>query len=213
MVGYSLWGCKESDMTEQLHIFLLYITRRAWQPTPIFLPWESPWTADPGRLQSMGSQRIGYDWVTKHSTLYNIVTINQSSLVAQLVKNLLQCRRLGFDPWVRKIPWRRKWQPTPVLLPGEFHGQRSSAGYSPWDPKESDMTVQLTFTFNDKPAPNINVVYKTQIEHSRGTQSLFMYLQIQQTLLRLQRLKKVFCMHWWRVRNKLQLYSAQELLN
>ena len=39
--------------------------------------------------------------------------------------------RLGFDPWVRKIPWRRVWQPTPVLLPGESHGQRRLAGYSP----------------------------------------------------------------------------------
>jgi len=41
------------------------------------------------------------------------------------------CRRCGFNPWVRKIPWRRKWQPTPVLLPGKSHGQRSLAGYSP----------------------------------------------------------------------------------
>ena len=43
-----------------------------------------------------------------------------------------QCRRhrrLGFNPWVRKIPWRRKWQPTPVLLPGDFYGQRSLVGY------------------------------------------------------------------------------------
>ena len=40
-------------------------------------------------------------------------------------------RRRGLDPWVRKIPWRRKWQPTPVFLPGECHGQRSLAGYSP----------------------------------------------------------------------------------
>ena len=37
-----------------------------------------------------------------------------------------------FDHWVRKIPWRRKWQPTPVFLPGEPHGQRSLAGFSPW---------------------------------------------------------------------------------
>ena len=36
------------------------------------------------------------------------------------------------DPWIRKSLWRRKWQPTPVILPGEFHGQRSLAGYSPW---------------------------------------------------------------------------------
>ena len=55
-----------------------------------------------------------------------------SSLVAQLVKNLLQCRRPGFDPWVRKIPWRRKWQPNPVFLPGESYGQRGLAGYSSW---------------------------------------------------------------------------------
>ena len=49
-------------------------------------------------------------------------------------------KRHGFDPWVGKIPWSRKWQPTPVFLRGKFHGQRSLAGYSPWDPKESAMT-------------------------------------------------------------------------
>ena len=42
---------------------------------------------------------------------------------------------LGFDPWVRKVPWRRKWQPTPVFLPGKPHGQRSLVGYSPWGRK------------------------------------------------------------------------------
>ena len=52
----------------------------------------------------------------------------------------LECRRPGFDPWVGKIPWRRIWQPTPVLLPGESHGGRSLVGYSPWGHKESDMT-------------------------------------------------------------------------
>ena len=44
----------------------------------------------------------------------------------------LQCRKHGFDPWVGKILWRRKWQPAPVLLPGKSHGQRSLEGYSPW---------------------------------------------------------------------------------
>ena len=43
-----------------------------------------------------------------------------------------QCKRHEFDPWVRKIPWRRKWQPTPVFLPGKSQGQRSLMGYSPW---------------------------------------------------------------------------------
>ena len=46
----------------------------------------------------------------------------------------------GFSPWAGKIPWRRKWQPTPVFLPGEFHGQRSLVGYSPRGRKELDMT-------------------------------------------------------------------------
>ena len=49
-------------------------------------------------------------------------------------------KRLGFHLWVGKIPWRRAGQPTPVFLPGESHGQRKLAGYSPWDCKESDMT-------------------------------------------------------------------------
>ena len=49
-----------------------------------------------------------------------------------MVKRICQyCRRHRFDPWVGKIPWRRAWQPTPVFLPGESHGQRSLAGYSP----------------------------------------------------------------------------------
>ena len=55
-----------------------------------------------------------------------------------------QCRRLGFKAWVRKIPWRRKWQPTPVFLPGKSHGQRSLAGYSLWGRKESDVTEWLS---------------------------------------------------------------------
>jgi len=46
-------------------------------------------------------------------------------------------KRLRFDPWVRKIPWRQKWQPTPVFLPGKSHGQGRLAGYSPWDCKET----------------------------------------------------------------------------
>ena len=54
-----------------------------------------------------------------------------------------QCRRhrrRRFSPWVEKIPWSRKWQPTPVFLPGKLHGQRSLVGYSPWGRKESDTT-------------------------------------------------------------------------
>ena len=54
-----------------------------------------------------------------------------------------QCRRFRFNLWVGKIPWRRKWQPTPVLLPGKSHGWRSLAGYSPWGCKELDRTEHI----------------------------------------------------------------------
>ena len=58
-----------------------------------------------------------------------------------------QCRRhkrLMFNPWVGKIPWSRKWQPTPVFLPGESHGQRSLAGCGPWDHKSQILLKQLS---------------------------------------------------------------------
>ena len=52
----------------------------------------------------------------------------------------LQCGRPSFNPWVGTIPWRRKWQPTPVLLSGKSHRRRSLVGYSPWGYKESGTT-------------------------------------------------------------------------
>ena len=58
----------------------------------------------------------------------------------------------GFNPWVGKMPWRRNWQPTPVLLPGKSHGRKNLVGYSPWGRKESDTTERLHFT-------SINIVY------------------------------------------------------
>ena len=58
----------------------------------------------------------------------------------------LQCGRPGFYPWIGKIPWRRKWQSTPGLLPGKSHVQRSLVGYSPWGCKESDTTERLHST-------------------------------------------------------------------
>ena len=63
-----------------------------------------------------------------------------ASLVAQMVRHLPAMQEPGFDPWVGKIPWRRRWQPTPIFLPGESHGQRSLAGYNPWGHRELDMT-------------------------------------------------------------------------
>ena len=61
-----------------------------------------------------------------------------------------QCRRLNrqiLDPWIRKIPWRKKWQPTPVFLPGESHGHRSLTGYSPWGRRVRRDYRDLAYTY------------------------------------------------------------------
>ena len=57
-----------------------------------------------------------------------------------MVKNLPEVQENQVQFLDENIPWRREWLPTLVFLPGKFHGQRSLAGYSPWDCKESDMT-------------------------------------------------------------------------
>ena len=68
------------------------------------LAWKIPWTEEPGRLQSMGSLRVGHDWMTSLS-LFSF-----------------------------HLCWRRKWQPSPVFLPGESQGRGSLMGCSPWGP-------------------------------------------------------------------------------
>ena len=70
------------------------------------------------------------------------------------------CRRSGFDPWVGKNPFRIKWQPTPVDLPGKSHEQRSLAGYSPWGLKESDMTERLNNHNPPKESHNFSFLFQ-----------------------------------------------------
>ena len=72
----------------------------------------------------------------------------------QMVKNLPAMQETRFDPWVRKIPWRREWQPTPLFLPEESHGQRSLVGYNPRGRIELDMTEQLRHT-HDRFSPRL----------------------------------------------------------
>ena len=86
------------------------------------LGWKNPWTEEPAGLQSMGLQRVS----GKESAC-----------------QCRRCRRHGFNSWVGKIPWRRKWKPTPVFLPRKLHEQRSLEGCSPWGRKESDTTDRL----------------------------------------------------------------------
>ena len=89
-------------------------------------------------------------YIHKTYLLYNwqLIPLNNGAFpVAQRLRICLQCkshRRHRFDPWVRKIPRRRTWQPTPVFLPGESHGQRSLTDHSPQGRKKSDTTQQLS---------------------------------------------------------------------
>ena len=94
-----------------------------------------------------GIQKLVFCVYASISVLY-ILLFASASMVAQTVKPLPAKRRPRFNPWVRKSPWRRKWQPTPVFLPGEFHGQRSLVGYSPWGRREWDMTERFHFHFS-----------------------------------------------------------------
>ena len=72
--------------------------------------------------------RMLLQYITMESNMYKCMGFPHGSVG----KICLQCRRPGFDSWVGKTPWRRKWQSTPVFLPGKSHGERSLAGYSPW---------------------------------------------------------------------------------
>ena len=88
-------------------------------------------------------------WLSGKDLINPGILVNENMLIgnrtSQVAQNPPACQRRRlkkweFDPWVRKIPWSRKWQPNPILLPGKSHGQRSLAGYSPWGRKESDTT-------------------------------------------------------------------------
>ena len=83
-----------------------------------------------------------------------------------------QCRRwkrCRFNPWVRKIPWRKEWQPTPVFLPGESHGQRSLEGYSPQGHKESDTTKHARMPFLWLPSPNSHWLLSLLCPETQGS--------------------------------------------
>ena len=90
--------------------------------------------------------------ISRNPTLFDMEqAYTRPSPVTQWKRTCLQrkrCRRHWFDPWVGKSPWRRAWQPTAAFLPGESHGQRTLAGYSPWGHRESDTTERLTLSLH-----------------------------------------------------------------
>ena len=75
-----------------------------------------------------------------------------------------ECKRHGFDPWVRKISWRRKWQPTPVFLPGKSRGQSSLACCRPWGLKESDTTECTHMQFNRRQCEDMELKKRDKIK-------------------------------------------------
>ena len=89
--------------------FPVLLLEKAMAPHSSTLAWKIPWMEEPGRLQSMGSRRVGHDWATS----FSLFTF---------------------------MHWRRKWQPTPVFLPGESQGRGSLVGCHLWGRTESDMT-------------------------------------------------------------------------
>ena len=111
------------------------------------LAWRIPGTGEPGGLPSMGSHRVGQDYSDLAAAAGVFVGLPGGSQVKASACVCPQCGRPGFDSWVGNIPWRRKWQPTPVFLPGESHGQRNLMGCSPRGPKELGMTERLHLHF------------------------------------------------------------------
>ena len=108
--------------------------RRAWQPTPVFLPGEPYGQRSLVNYNLWGfKESVGHDWATE----LNWTELKYISRLPWWLskESACQCRRWEFDPGVGKIPWRRKWQATPVFLTGESHGQRNLVGYSPWGRK------------------------------------------------------------------------------
>ena len=90
-----------------------------------------------GRKQFFQSIRYRWGWPHLCCPLEHPRWLRSKESACQ---NAGDARDMGLTPWIRKIPWSRKYQPAAVFLPGKFHGQRSLAVFSTWDCKEPDMT-------------------------------------------------------------------------
>ena len=134
LVGCSPWGSEESDMTEQLHFHfsLLCIGEENGNPLQCSRL-ENPRdgvTQSRTRLKRLSSSTSSID------PYQDFIVLLLGFLSVSVLKSLpANAGDSGSIPGVGKIPWRRKWQPTSVSLPGKSHGQRSLAGCSPWGRK------------------------------------------------------------------------------
>ena len=117
---------------------------------------------------SRADEQLGID-------LYNPLTESMCFPGGTMVQNLPANAGDRFDFWIWKIPWRRKWQPTLVVLPGESHGQWGLASDSLQFHKESDMTevtacthlIKMFITFCFKPSLRINIYFKMTLKNQR----------------------------------------------
>ena len=115
------------------------------------LAWRIPWTEEPGRLQSTGSQIVRHDWGTNthtHDCIYRLIASVLFSGLSLFILTLKLSQVWSIEAPSRLFPEKAMAFPTPVLLPGKSHGWRSLVGCSPWDRKESDTTERLRFHFS-----------------------------------------------------------------
>ena len=90
-----------------------------------------------------------------------------------------RCKRFEFNPWAGKKPWRKKWQPTPIYLPGKFQGQRNLTGCSPWGRKQSKVTEQLSdWACTDKPGLQVQFFFFFQRLNINLKQCLYLSYQV-----------------------------------
>ena len=141
LVGCSPWGCYKLGTTERLHFHFS-------------LSCIGEGNGNPLQCSCLENPRDGRAWwaavygVTQSQT--RLKRLSSSIPVWELPRWLsgkestCQSRRHGFDPWVEKIPWRRKWHLAPVFFPGKSHRQRNLVRYSPWGCKELDTTERLS---------------------------------------------------------------------
>ena len=122
-----------------------------------------------GRAQGIGAQVSQIAKPLASSQTKRGLASQLALVVKNLPANAGDIKRSRFNPRVRKIPWNRKWQPTPVFLPGESHGQKSLSGYSPRGRKESDTAEWLSMAqletqqFSNLPATGPLVQVKTKV--------------------------------------------------
>ena len=158
LVGCSPWGCSESDTAGRLHFHFS-------------LSCIGEGNGNPLQCSCLENTRDrGVWWAAIYRVAQSRTRLKRLSSSSEIPRwfsgkesacQYRRHKRCGFDPWVRKSPWWRKWKPTPVFLSRKVHGQRSRVGYSPWSLKELD-TTEHARTFDYKSSMSRLLAFKYQ---------------------------------------------------